>query len=302
MLNVIEDQSNSKRQRTVKDTYFNSNEFDKKLRWLIQNPPRDSERMRINPIMAEIMLTWNDRNRPASEGTVKKYAEAMRDGRWHYTGEAIIFSNQRLIDGQHRLAACVASGVPFEALVVFGAPDEAFAFIDVGKTRGAADVFAIHGVKHHVIMAAATQWIMGYESGRHGAAATSSVRVDHAAIYDNYLMHPGLQDSRWVGTLFAALKLVSPSMMCAIHYICAGKNRAAADAFFRKVGEGIGFDGKKDPAYKLHKCLVDAAISGERLGRKAAAALVIKAWNASRRGRDVGALRYLPDEAFPRII
>lgn len=302
MLNVVESPIQAKRERVVKDTYPSTAEFEKKLRWMIQNPPRDSERLRITPKMAEAMLVWNDRNRPASEGTVKKYATLMREGRWHYTGEAIIFSTERLIDGQHRLAACVAAGVTFDALVVFGAPDEAFAFIDVGKTRTASNIFAIHGVKNHAVMAAATQWVVGYEQEKMAYAAKSIVSKDHAWLYEQYLKHQGLQDSAWVARAFAQAKIVSPSMMTAIHYICAHKSRAEADEFFRKVGEGIGFASKKDPAYKLHKFLVDAAIADERVGRRTAAALTIKAWNATRRGRDVGAMRFAADEAFPRVI
>jgi hypothetical protein len=302
MLNIMDKVDNGKQERTMKKTFVNSVEFEKKLRWMVQNPPRDSERLRITPMMANEMLKWNDRNRPASEGTVKKYAELMLAGRWHYTGEAIIFSKERLIDGQHRLAACVASGVPFEALVVFGAPDEAFAFIDVGKARTGGDIFAINGVANSRCMAAATSWVLSYEAERHGMIGKGNIAKDHAELFEHYKRHEGLQDSFWVARMFAGLKMAPPAMMCAIHYVCASKNRPQADDFFRKFGEGIGFSGKKDPAYKLHKLLIDAAITGERPGRKTTSALVIKAWNATRRGRDVGALRYLPDEAFPRVI
>lgn len=301
MLNV-EELPDARKLRQIKDTFYNTAEFEKKLRWLIQSPARDSERWRITPKMAETMLGWNDRNRPTSVGVVKKYAHLMREGRWHYTGEPIIFSTERLIDGQHRLAACVASGATIESLVVFGAPDEAFAFIDVGKTRTASNIFAIHGVKNHAVMAAATQWVVGYEQERIGQAAKGGASKDHAGLYEQYLKHQGLQESAWVANTFKRAKIVSPSMMVAIHYICAHKSRQEADEFFSKVGEGIGFSSKKDPAYKLHKFFVDAAIADERVGRRTAAALTIKAWNAHRRGRDVGSLKFGVEETFPRII
>ena len=301
MLNVLEDTTKGN-DRAVKDTFVSSAEFEKKLRWLVTNPPRDTEKWRITPKMAEIMLGWNNRNRPVSASTVKKYAEAMREGRWRYTGVPIVFSTHRLLDGQNRLMACVESGQSIEALVVFGVPDDSFAFIDVGKTRSASNVFAIHGVKNFSIMAAAIQWVIGYEDNKVSAGAKGVMGMDHAQLYEAYLEHPALQDSAWVAHLFAPAKIISPSMMCAIHYFCAKKSRSDADAFFRKVGEGIGFSGKKDPAYKLHKFLVDAAVSQQRPGRTAGAALTVKAWNASRLNRDVGALRFSADEAFPRII
>lgn len=282
-------------------TFFNNGLFKKKLRWKIENPPNHSERWHITPEMAETMLEWNDRNRPVTPGKVKDYAEAMLHGRWHYTGEPIVFSRERILDGQHRLLACITAGTAFDALVTFGVPDDSFAYIDIGKKRSTGDIFAINGVKNHLIMAAAITWVVGYDANTLGAAARS-VKLDHAQLYEQYEKHSGLQDSAWVAQLFGPAKLASPSMMCAFHYICSRKSRAEADAFFRRVAEGLGFTGKRDPAYRLHKYLVDAAIANQRPGRSVAAALTIKAWNASRRGRDVGVLRFDADEAFPRII
>lgn len=301
MLNIFGDAEKSNTSSVERAIYQSTSAFEKKLRWMIENPSKDGVRMTITPKMAEVMLGWNLQNRPVSDGTVKKYSAVMRAGRWQYTGETIIFSKSRLMNGQHRLHACVASGASFDVLVVFGAPDPAFAFMDVGKTRTASNIFAIHGVPNHAIMAAAIQWVLGYDTGAIGNAA-KSVGKDHAELYDGYLKHSKLQDSAWVAHLFAKLRVVSPSMMCAIHYVCARKAQGEADAFFRKVAEGIGFSGKKDPAYKLHKTFIDRAVAQEQLGRKAAAAITIKAWNASRLGRDVGALKFEADEAFPKVI
>lgn len=278
-------------------------DFAEQLRQKIEMPGTPAERWRITPKMAAVMLEWNDRNRPLSEKTVKKYASIMRAGRWHYTGTPIVFSRQRLIDGQNRLHAAVSSGCTIDALVVFGVPDESFAFIDIGKSRSASDIFSIHGIKNNAAMAAATQWIVAYESGNvAGAVSGYATRGDHDELYQSYLAHAGLQDSMWVCGLFSKARFISPSMMCAIHYICAKKNRALADEFFRKVGEGLGFSGKKDQAYRLHKALIDAAVAGQKLGRKAGAAITIKAWNATRLGRDAGTLKFSPDETFPKVI
>lgn len=279
--------------------------FAKKLRWAIEGSKSLAEKWTITPeIAGEILSTWNDRNRPMSKGLVSQYAGSIAAGRWKFTGEPIIFSSVRLIDGQHRLAACVHAGVAIEALVVFGAPDDAFPFIDVGKTRAASDVFAINGVKNAKLMAAAIQWVIGYERNILGTASTGHMltRMDREELYQAYLGHEKLQDSAWVGSLFAPTRLASPSTIVAIHYLAARKSKKEADEFFRKVAEGLGFGGKKDPAYRLYQRLIDTATSQEKLGRKQLAALVIKAWNANRLGRDVGTLKYSPDETFPKVI
>jgi hypothetical protein len=302
MLNIFGSEEKSNPRSVENIIYESTSAFDKKLRWMIENPSKDGLKMKITPKMAEVMLGWNIQNRPLAESTVKKYAAVMRAGRWQYTGETIIFSKSRLMNGQHRLEACVASGVAFDVLVVFGAPDPAFAFMDVGKTRTASNIFAIHSVPNHAVMAAAVQWVLGYETGAIGSAVKGTYGKDHAELYEGYLKHPKLQDSAWVAHLFAKRRIVSPSMMCAIHYVCARKAQGEADTFFRKVAEGIGFNGKKDPAYKLNKTIVDRAVAQDQLGRKAAAAITIKAWNASRLSRDVGALKFEADEVFPKVI
>lgn len=276
--------------------------FEKKLRWQIENPISDMVRWKITPEMAAVMLTWNDRNRSITQSSVDRYARMMSAGRWHFTGQPIIFSAKRLIDGQHRLAAIVKAGIAIDALIVFGAPDDSFAFIDVGRVRTAADVFSIHNVKFASIMASAVKWIYEYENGRFSNAAGFTTTLDHEALFEEYQKHPGLQDSAWVAGEIAKTRLCSPSLMVAVHYVAAKKSRKEADEFFKKVGEGLGFTGKKDPAYKLHRRLIDSARSQEKLGRLQLTALVIKSWNAHRLGRDVGTLKFSPDETFPKVI
>lgn len=280
--------------------------FAKRLRWLIQSGEQVAEKWTITPAMAADMLAWNDRNRPVTPGIVEKYVSLMKAGRWFFTGEPIIFSKNRLLDGQHRLLACEQAGAAIECLVVVGAPDDAFAFIDVGKTRTASDIFAIHGVPNSQMMAAATVWVVGYDSNS-VRSAEGSLRqrlglLDHEQLYGEYLKHPGLQESAHFGRLFAINKLAPPSLITALHYVCARKHRKEADAFFEQIADGLGFEGKKDPAYQLHKRLVDNAISQEKLTRSQIAAFFVKAWNARRLNRPVGVLRFNPDEPFPKAI
>lgn len=274
---------------------------EKQLRWKIREG-NGSERMVITPAMASSMLEWNDRNRPVSTRTVETYTAALKAGRWHYTGQPIIFSAIRLIDGQHRLMSVVASGVAMDALVVFGAPDDAFAFIDTGKKRSAADVFAINGVKNHNLIASAIPWVIAYDENSFGNAGRGAGRCDNNQLYEAYLKYEDIQDSAWVGSLFAKNRLASPSTMVALHYLCARKSRRAADEFFRRVADGVGFESTRDPAYKLRKEIVDNAVDGKQFGRKTLAAMTIKAWNAARKGRKQVTLTFTAEESFPRVI
>jgi hypothetical protein len=280
----------------------------KKVRWWIQNPPDSAIRLHITPELADEMLQYNTNNRPFSPGVVEKYARQMKGGGWRLIKAPIVFSvSGRIQDGQHRLRACLESGVGFDAWVAFGDAEENFAFIDIGKARGASDIFAINGVKNWAMAAAASRWCMAYDanamSGGPSGLSFSPVPAD---IYTYYTNNKRIADSVHVGQKFISARLVSPSLMTALHYICARKSRAQADEFFEKVATGIGFTNRTEPAYKLHKRLIDNATGAERLRLVMLGAFTIKAWNAMRNGTPTGVFRWRgeqnPNEAFPKAM
>ncbi len=96
----------------------------------------------ITPEEAEQMLAKNwPSNRKMSQAVIDGYVNDMENGNWcWYVGNTIVVSEDGyLLDGQHRLAAIVKSGIPTMMLVVRNVPDEAFDFIDGGKKRLASD-------------------------------------------------------------------------------------------------------------------------------------------------------------------
>lgn len=279
---------------------------EKQLRWLLDTT--EHRLLTITPALADVMLRYNDANRPLSAATVRKYARQMGEGRWRLTKQPIIFSkSHKLLDGQHRLHACVESGVTIQAWVDFGDDDDNFAFIDIGKPRGASDVFSISGVQNATLVSAATRLIYGYDTGRlTGSKSGLSISPTPKELLEFYQTCAHLEKSLPVARLFADSRLAPPSVMMAMHYVCARKNRAQADGFFEQVATGIGFTSNKEPAYKLHKRLVDNLTGAARLPSLVIAAYTIKAWNAYRSGKPVGLLRWRgeqkPDESFPKAI
>lgn len=90
----------------------------------------------ITPEMAKRMLEKNPYNRNISKRTVETYAEAMRRNEWHSNGESICFDEDgNLINGQHRLAACVLANVPFCSTVVTGVLKQDSYIYDKGRNR-----------------------------------------------------------------------------------------------------------------------------------------------------------------------
>ena len=81
-------------------------------------------------MLTSILAELNGGNRKVSSVKVAEYEDAMSVDEWPLTGATIVFGKSgRLLDGQHRLRACVRSGKPFRSYVVFGIDDSAFSFI-----------------------------------------------------------------------------------------------------------------------------------------------------------------------------
>lgn len=270
-------------------TYHESDKtgFGKHLRWKLKTA--DVEWMVVTPAMAEEMLKYNSTedltNRPQSQSTVGKYARLIKDRMWGIDGkgtcEPIIFSDaQRLLSGQHRLAAIVAAGTSQRMLVVFGEPDGNFAFIDQGRRRTASDIFAVNGVPNYAMAAAAVRWLVAYERGTtSGDDATGKVELSNQEAYDAYLRLVDLQESVKVGLRYNNDRLPCPATAAAVHYLCAQRSRRAADDYFKKVASGLGFSSARDPAKKVRDFLTR---SDSRITRKQAASALIEGWNAIR--------------------
>ena len=106
-----------------------------------QTPTADWEQ--ITPDVAAQYLSRNEGNRRLSEAHVKLLAGDMKRAGYLITGDTIKFDRTgRLIDGQHRLNAIVASGLAQKTLVVRGLDPMVQAVIDAQKRRSAADAIS----------------------------------------------------------------------------------------------------------------------------------------------------------------
>lgn len=110
----------------------------------------------ITPAVAAEYLKMNQFNRKPNKGQVAYYAKMMSDGQWELNGEAIKFAiNGHLIDGQHRLMACVESNVPFETAVAREVEEKAFDTFDQGWLRKKSQIFSIKNIPNSVSIASA---------------------------------------------------------------------------------------------------------------------------------------------------
>jgi len=275
----------------------------KKISWLIEQAPSEPVRMIITPEIATAMLQYNTDNRPVSESNVDRLASEIAKGAWMETPVPVIFSDKgRLIDGQHRLQAVLKSGLAIESWVAFGAKDEAFAVIDTGRKRTGGDVFAIHGVPNSNAMAATTKWLHVYLNNRSaagGVSGGSGAQVTNVDLYAFYLGLKGIHDSSPTYSRLKTNGIPAPTAGMAVHYLCAQKNRAMADEFFRKLATGVGFESKRDPAYKLRERLTRTG--DQKPSPRSVFAYTVQAWNAARRRKQVQRFEF-EGGPLPRVV
>lgn len=102
---------------------------------------------KITPELAEVWLGKNaEFQRKLRQSIVNRYARDMERGEWVPTHQGVAFDCKgRLIDGQHRLAAIVKSGVSIEMPVARNTSARAFDHVDLGFARTTAEVLRARG-------------------------------------------------------------------------------------------------------------------------------------------------------------
>lgn len=93
-------------------------------------------------------------------------SKELSENKWALNGETVKFADDGfLIDGQHRLEACVRANTAFIAHVVFGIDRESFQTIDIGKRRDGSDTLAMMGVPNYKNASTIIRMIIAYENG-----------------------------------------------------------------------------------------------------------------------------------------
>lgn len=262
--------------------------------------------MVVSPEQAALWLKGNVRNRPLANRTVAKYAKEMQAGEWTMTAEAIKFtSGGTLVDGQHRLHAVVAAGVPVMMTIAFGVDDpKAFEKVDGGKVRNVPDLLYLRDntIKDTKIHAAIARRLLHWDN-----TADKSQYNLNMKVYKDQSQTPVLDYSEAhrdeIQNMIEATKSSVPykrcksaSSLCAALILCQRANRVAADIFIDQVKSGRS-------NYSGISLLRDRLLS--RTERTDASwdleimALTIKTFNKGLHNAHVKLLRWSDNEGFP---
>ena len=255
----------------------------------------------ITPESAARLLHKNKHNRPLSIAHVKLLADEMSSGRWRLNGDTIRMNGELLIDGQHRLYACVKSNTPFRTLVVEGLSSDVFDTIDTGKNRSAADTLALRGEKNTKCLAASIIFVDQYFRGNLKSRNKYSSSKIEELLNNSY---PDIRSSVSFANRFNLRRMVPKSLFAGLHYLFSKSDENLADWFMECFlkGQGVTDD---DPVYILRERMLRNTLSKSKLKNEYIAAIFIKAWNATKSGKKIRALSWIEEgktpEQFPVI-
>jgi hypothetical protein len=139
-------------------------------------------------------LGKNTKNRKKNARFIEKFASDMANGDWQTTGDSIKFGTDgSLIDGQHRLSACIKSDVPFRSLVIYGLDPKLRDVVDTGKPRSGGDIVTMHGIPNATSTAGLLRLIVAErEQGRKRSENAFKKVASHSEIIRTLNKHPNV--------------------------------------------------------------------------------------------------------------
>ena len=210
---------------------------------------------------------------------VERLARAMTTGQWEMNGCSIVYDDKGLVvDGQHRLAACVKADTPFETIVVKGVVSTLH--VDTGSRRQAGQILTHRlGIKNGPLVAALARMLLTeMETGSVVRGGGGNYQPNNEDILIFVTKNTKMRASADLGAKCAPF--VRPTVAAYVHYgACTITHEEDfADEFFTAMIEGSAKPGSA--AYQVHRRLIHAKLRKETLARFDEMALLIKAWNA----------------------
>jgi hypothetical protein len=258
---------------------------------------------RITPEKAARLIeTHNTHNRDVDERRIDQYAADMRSGDWEINGEAIkIADDGTLLDGQHRLLACLEAELPFDSIVVTGLSRKAQESMDQGRPRGLHDVLKLRGEGDPNVLARAVRIVTVYEAtGVPYLGGWKRAPTNHESLR-TLERNPEIRDACKYASRRLKRRWLPVSLVGALHFLFCSVDEEASIAFFDALtgDEALPFG---SPILTLRQVLLaDLEDPERRLHNRTKTAFIVIAWNAWRAGRQLPELRWSTDQEFPPI-
>lgn len=250
------------------------------------------------PTALDWLARYNNRNRTINDTKVAGHARDIVDGNWPITGDTIRFAllpkgqelngeRKLLLDGQHRLSAIARSGIALECLIVEGLDESVQQVVDTVRPRSLADDLTMAGVLNGPLAAAIARRLVIFKRGalpQTGGQAATPTKTEQRAFHDAHASD--IQLAVKIGARAQNTKMNIPgSVIGSAYFLCAERDREAADTFFvEQVIQGRHID-TTDPAYRL-RLKIDRAVI-DRLTANELFLYTVKAWNHFRKNEQL---------------
>ncbi len=285
--------------------------FNKKVDKLIDRSQPTQVLMEVTPGMAAEMLQRNrELNRNINDRYVRDFAADMKTGRWSITGQGLSFDTDgKLLDGQHRLQACIDANVSFTTWVAFGISPESFLHHDRGQNRRNGQLFKMSGFANGNTLSVSARFVMLFEMENISMSAR-----EHGLTSMDHTLRPGVEDMiAWTkerpefvdllannGGTYRYLTGLSKSYGHALHWIIRAQYPKKGDTFIERLCLGIDVT-RQDPIHRVRMKLERALSDKHPLPSAWRAAFVIKAFNAWNKNTNLSVLKIGGSESFPKV-
>lgn len=262
-----------------------------------------AEPISITPEMAMELLEHNTLNRPLSDSHVKHIASQIADNRWKFNGDTIKISvDNQVLDGQHRLWACIEAKRAIDTIIVRGVHRDAFSTIDtIRKSRSAGDTVALLGVaRHRNIIGGALQWLIRWQRNCLVEYRQPANKIENSDVEDVYEANKNIAAA--VERAMMMRRLCSPALLAFIYYVASNRSSEVANRFMEAMEDPSGL-AMVHPFFQFRAYLTTQ--SSKKRDPVQIIALAFKALNAEAKGRPIKALKWISQgvtaEKFPEL-
>lgn len=268
----------------------------------------------ITPQVAKEYLKHNTKNRYGCKGnpdTIASLAEDMRSGLWKLNGEPIIFdAGGVLVDGQHRLFACIKAGVSFQSLVVRGVDEDSFSTVDIGLPRKAGQILSLQNAPNANDAAAAItrfySLIAGSTTVAGNAQRLTNYKKTKTQVVDFYNSHKAIVDivcSHHNAIKHRGLRFLSSSTINGISLFLIIEKHYSVEKVFSFFDQLMtGNDVENKTILLLRERLLKDKLGQQRMTSWSKFAIIVKAWNCFVSGTEVRQLKISAQEQTPEFI
>jgi len=259
--------------------------------------------MTITPELSESWLKKNMTNRPFNQSSCLKLMDQLITKSWYVSNDAICFDRDgNLLNGQHRLTACINTGINFECMVMRGLDRKSFNIMDTGYKRTASDILGANKIECPKVKSTLIKFAIEYKSGRFMCDSTNKTKITNQIILDFYDKNKQkVEDASSVGQFVSKNnKSFASGIIGAFAFIFNEIDKESCALFFEQFANGENLK-SGDPVLILRQQLFKNTSSKTKYSKGTTYAWVILCWNDFRANKKIKSIIF-KDDKFPRAL